>query len=1561
MTFRSFKFRFTPNLRSLCGILLFICYFHSTLLGQIPVSPEHATLPSPNASIAGAQASINALRFTASDQTRANQLNDLLHLYLDASQNPSGQTLANAGGNMSWVNFTALGLAPIGAVNSQGVLGGINFSLVITRQDNDGFVWPGFTSAFWPFPSHQNSGGRIKAWEFNGTSKEGWSLVNIPNSNPSGGIWTLSVPNPDPIMISPNFSVNAFQSPFLIIAMRCLDNGQPCTTAQGGQIFWQTQADPTWTGSKSMGFLQLPAAQIPNGITTHEYAIPLYKHPQWQGTITKIRVDPVHNGQAGRTIEIDRIAMNYDSRKSVNNANFILAASQYYFTSGNQAVFTSNNTPQGSLFDRARLAMNFLDTEFGGKTNNFILVNWPGHDGKLGKVNGQLNFGHGIQSSFYDALPVGHKDPYASVYYYASLLALANMEEEAANNPNWGVPANPYSETAASYRNRANQVRAGIENEFWLPTEGRLLSWIDSDGNARDIGHVGLNLEAVFYDAVTPNKANDIASWVFGERQISTDLSRGADIYNWTFGPRMSTRDVSDFYIWPMYQWFGMNLNQGPGARWNQQVQNGGGWFWHSFYDLVSRVKTRGADNAWNRLTTILNWFQDTQDAGGFRAYYDVNPGKLQGCNSAGAIGLDCEFIENTLVPLAYLYGFMGYDLGPDGLSFTPSIPSSLTYIGAERLHYRKHFYDVTFFDDPDLPFELSTHPETNIPGFGNSAHSLKLKLGNLQPNQDYQFQITNTDTTSSTTTNVTTNANGILTVTLSIPKNADVVLERLGTTGPVVQVKDTFDTNAPNSSLVGSTASQGNQSKVWSGSATGGGVKIASDDAIYSTAGGSNIAQVGLAPGNEKTIIQANVLPKSSNGSNWIGLGFKVNNGSFFWGSNSSSLWTFLRANGRLSIKGQGTQTNFLNNQIVSSFKPNAYNRLAIKYDPTGSTKKVTVWVNQQTFGPYNITQFNPNLNVSGLQFHASSDHRLDEFEIFTGADLPLGSQARVTTPPASQNAAPGSTISFKVDPGGTAPFTYQWQRRLAGGSWQNLSGQTGRTLVLTGVTSTLNNSQYRCRVDNTYGSPATSGIATLTVTSSCNPIQITSQPNNQLNIAPGTSQVTFSVGASGTTPRQYRWQYNGQPLTDGDRGGRVTQTTTATLRITNIQASDAGNYRCVVSNNCPSQATSNSAQLTVQSSGQQPFLGQPFVIGPQIITTIQAEDFDLGGEGIAYHETTAGNVGNQYRTGAGQNVDIFSGPGGFYVGFAHPTEWTEYTTQITAGTYDIEVWTASPVSNKKFYFELYTPTGTKVWNNQSSPLTVPNTADWNHFQKIAVRNVSLTGNRTGSRILRLVHIDGSINIDRIVVRPALTPRVKDVFANHTSGASLSGTTTDSGGKTWQGSNAAVFSNPGYVSNTASSSPFAQVPFTASEAGSRAIVVEADLNVDPQGVDGWISLGFHLNNGGVWGGNGQLWLLIRRDGRWAVLANSTAHNLGSGQLTLNAAQQAGPKNAILKYNPTTRRVSAWLNGQLLLNEQLLPAGFTPNFTRVGFTTHRANSGYAAGKVWVDNFEINLD
>jgi hypothetical protein len=152
---------------------------------------------------------------------------------------------------------------------------------------------------------------------------------------------------------------------------------------------------------------------------------------------------------------------------------------------------------------------------------------------------------------------------------------------------------------------------------------------------------------------------------------------------------------------------------------------------------------------------------------------------------------------------------------------------------------------------------------------------------------------------------------------------------------------------------------------------------------------------------------------------------------------------------------------------------------------------------------------------------------------------------------------------------------------------------------------------------------------------------------------------------------------------------------------------------------------------------------------------TTIQAENYDLGGEGVAFHDTDTSNLGcSTYRSGGG--VDVQDGPGGtHYVGFVRVGEWLEYTVNVTsAGTYDLSAKVASLRSGGKFHVEV-------DGADKTGTLTVPDTKAWQNWTTVGKSGVTLSA---GTHVIRIkADTAGALgyvaNFDSITVAPAAAP----------------------------------------------------------------------------------------------------------------------------------------------------------------------------------------------------------
>jgi len=127
----------------------------------------------------------------------------------------------------------------------------------------------------------------------------------------------------------------------------------------------------------------------------------------------------------------------------------------------------------------------------------------------------------------------------------------------------------------------------------------------------------------------------------------------------------------------------------------------------------------------------------------------------------------------------------------------------------------------------------------------------------------------------------------------------------------------------------------------------------------------------------------------------------------------------------------------------------------------------------------------------------------------------------------------------------------------------------------------------------------------------------------------------------------------------------------------------------------------------------------------------TLQAEDFDNGGQNVAFYDDTAGNYGGAYRAG---DVDIevaADDGGGYSLGWLASGEWFNYTVNVAAaGTYDLDLRVASAGTGGRFHIEV---NGV----DRTGPISIPDTGGWQAWTTVRHTGVSLPG---GVQVWRLV-----------------------------------------------------------------------------------------------------------------------------------------------------------------------------------------------------------------------------
>jgi len=137
-----------------------------------------------------------------------------------------------------------------------------------------------------------------------------------------------------------------------------------------------------------------------------------------------------------------------------------------------------------------------------------------------------------------------------------------------------------------------------------------------------------------------------------------------------------------------------------------------------------------------------------------------------------------------------------------------------------------------------------------------------------------------------------------------------------------------------------------------------------------------------------------------------------------------------------------------------------------------------------------------------------------------------------------------------------------------------------------------------------------------------------------------------------------------------------------------------------------------------------------------------IEVENFDLGGEGVAYHDVDASNRGGAYRTADG--VDLWATyrqPGGHTLGGTRATEWTEYTVDVgKAANYVMRLRVASGRADPGSIV-------VSVDGEKAGEFDVANTGGWWAWRTMALPAVAIAD---GRRVVRIEwRGNAEINVD--------------------------------------------------------------------------------------------------------------------------------------------------------------------------------------------------------------------
>ncbi|MFN0069078.1 MAG: hypothetical protein ACKVYV_15760, partial [Limisphaerales bacterium] len=553
----------------------------------------------------------------------------------------------------------------------------INAEGYVHTQQHEGLAH----SEGWPFPTWTQAGG--VGWHFSvkglpygpelgihrSTSTTNWTVTGgAGGSLDEARGWTIPLAQAAATVTTPAFDVDAFVAPFIRVkwsARGFTESAQPF-------LEWTTTAQPEFSAERRMYF-----AAVPGDGAIHDSDIPLHRHPEWGGRLTRLRLH--FDNAPGAEATLKAVFTAVDSRHNVNNALYVQGCDDYLRWTGDLDFLRRN-------VQRMRLTLHWAVSEFGLRTNGWVRTEWIGHDGRSGHdlSSGQRRLlrGRGIGNNYWDLMPFGGEDALATIYHFDVLGRMARLERVIRGHPEWNIPRGPLAYDPADLERLADLLRQRGGERFWNEAAGRLGACRDLAGALHDYGYTFLNNEAICFGFTSDSQARSIRDWLDGRRVVAGDTSAGSDIYRWRFGPRATTRRNVEWYLWA---W-----SDPASIPWGGQVQDGGAVLGFSYHDLMARLRANGPDDAWARLREVIAWFDDVQRAGGYRKYYATpERGTLQGGGTAGGLGLDHEFFESVLVPQVLMYGFLGLEPSLTGAALAPRLPKdwpALTVRGI-RLH----------------------------------------------------------------------------------------------------------------------------------------------------------------------------------------------------------------------------------------------------------------------------------------------------------------------------------------------------------------------------------------------------------------------------------------------------------------------------------------------------------------------------------------------------------------------------------------------------------------------------------------------------------------------------------------------------------------------------------------------------------------------------------------------------------------------------------------------------------------------------------------------------------
>lgn len=187
----------------------------------------------------------------------------------------------------------------------------------------------------------------------------------------------------------------------------------------------------------------------------------------------------------------------------------------------------------------------------------------------------------------------------------------------------------------------------------------------------------------------------------------------------------------------------------------------------------------------------------------------------------------------------------------------------------------------------------------------------------------------------------------------------------------------------------------------------------------------------------------------------------------------------------------------------------------------------------------------------------------------------------------------------------------------------------------------------------------------------------------------------------------------------------------------VWNNVAEGSYSITAVATDNTGNKTTSETVAIKVNLP-QGPYNGNPHVIPSRI----EAEHYDVGGEGVAFHEANSnGNEGGASLRNDEVDIETTGDVSGVHnIGYILQGEWLEYTVQVDqAGDYKLDLRMAADGAGKTLHVEV---DGVNV----TGTVQVPNTGAWQVWSTVNAGTIALSA---GNHVVRLAFDASYMNLN--------------------------------------------------------------------------------------------------------------------------------------------------------------------------------------------------------------------